>query len=90
MSLSWTFLTKSFLPLRYRDTICGIVIGKFIFSKYAGYHAEQTDNAAIMTRIYTHDESDIEFREAHNMTDQAVRREKCISFANMVRDARAR
>ena len=89
MSLSWTFLTKSFLPLRYRDTICGIVIGKFVFNKYAGYHAEQQDNY-VLTRMYTHDESDLEFREANNMTDSAVRREKSISFANMIRDARAR
>ena len=90
MSLSWTFLTKSFLPLRYRDTIAGIVIAKFAFNKYANYHDENADRMAIMTRVYTHDESDIEFREAHNMLDTAVRREKCISFANMVRDARAR
>ena len=43
-----------------------------------------------MTRIYTHDESDIEFREPTNMNDSAVRRDKTITFANMIRNERAR
>ena len=42
-----------------------------------------------MTRLYTHDESDIEFREVHNMADNAVRREKMMDFAKQIKKMRA-
>ena len=42
-----------------------------------------------MTRVYTHDESDIKFREVDNMTDSAVRRDKIISFAKSIKEKRA-
>jgi len=90
MSLSWTFLTKSFLPLRYRDYFAVMCIGKFGYNKYLNYIADQGDEEFIMTRVYTHDESDIAFREASNMTDAAVRRDKTIAFAKRIKEERAK
>ena len=89
MSLSWTFLTKSFLPLKYRDTFAVMLIGKFGYNKYVNYINEGDTHDAIMSRVYTHDESDIEFRETYNMVDSAVRRDKTITFANRVKAQRA-
>ena len=85
MSLSWTFLTKSFMPLRYRDMIAVIIIGKYSFTKYTNYFAEESDSNFIMGRMYTHDESDIGFQETHNMTDGHVRRTKMLAFANQIK-----
>ena len=81
MSLSWTYLTKSPLPLRYRDYFAVMYIGKFVLNKYMAAVSAQDDYDFVMTRVYTHDESDIKFREVDNMTDSAVRRDKIISFA---------
>ena len=39
--------------------------------------------------MYTTDESDVAFRELHNMQDAAVRRVKIMSFANEIREMRA-
>ena len=90
MSLSWTFLTKSFLPMRYRDYFAVICIGKFTFNKYISYMSDSSDDSFVMTRVYTHDESDIAFREPNNMTDGAVRRDKIISFAKKIKEERAK
>jgi hypothetical protein len=43
-----------------------------------------------MTRVYTHDESDIKFREGNNMADTAVRRDKTIAFAKRIKEERAK
>ena len=43
-----------------------------------------------MERLYTHDESDIHFREITNFTDAAVRRDKTIQFAKRIKEARAK
>ena len=43
-----------------------------------------------MTRIYTDDESDIQFREKYNKTDAAVRRKKIIEFAQKIKLERAK
>ena len=40
-------------------------------------------------RVYTHDESDIEFREPHNMTDGAVARDKILALNKEIKAARA-
>ena len=89
MSLSWTFLTKSFMPLRYRDTLAALIIVNFTANKWNSYHSEQVDNH-VMTRIYTHDESDIGFKDVGNMHDGSVRRQKAIDFANRVKLERAK
>ena len=90
MSLSWTFLTKSFLTHRYRDYIAMICIGKFAYNKYVNYVNDNNDSMRIMSRVYTTDESDVEFRETYNMTDAAVRRDKTLAFAQMIKEERAK
>lgn len=35
-------------------------------------------------RVYTHDESDIEFRERHNMMDHIVKREKIYALRDKI------
>ncbi len=41
------------------------------------------------TFIYTKDESDLDYKEAWNMSDAAVKREKVIKFADKIKAARA-
>ena len=81
MSLSWTYLTKSFVGMRYRDSIAVGLVTMFLYSKMIQHYSQERDREAIMTRFYTDDESDIEFREKTNKTDAAVRRKKIIEFA---------
>ena len=90
MSVSWNYLTKSAITLRYRDTIAGIIIGGFLYSKVIDRYSKQSDNDFVMTRVYNNDESDIEFREEYNKTDSAVRREKILSFAAKIKEERAK
>ena len=90
MSLSWTYLTKSFILMRYRDIVATTAIGIWAVGKYVTYRADKTDAEFVMTRMYTHDETDIEFGEVHNMTDGAVRRTKMIEFSNKIKMDRAR
>ena len=90
MSLSWSFLTKPFVLLRYRDMIAGIVIGKFVANKWITYNSDKSDYDWAMTKVYIHDESDIAFRESTNMVDSAVKRDKSIAFAKMVKEERAK
>ena len=78
------------MPLRYRDLIAGAIIGKYVASKYLEHRAKQMDYESIMTRVYTTDESDIEFRESTNMVDHAVRRVKLIEFAKRIKEERAK
>ena len=74
MSLSWTYLTKSFVLMRYRDVLAVSLVGTYFFSNYIQYQTHKADKEAIMDRFYTDDESDIEYRELYNKTDAAVRR----------------
>ena len=90
MSLSWTYLTKSPLPLRYRDYFAVMCIAKFAYNKYVNAISAQDDHDFVMTRVYTHDESDIKFREPDNMVDGAVRRTKILSFAKDIKEQRAK
>ena len=80
MSLSWTFLTKSFIGTKYRDVIAGIVVTKWVAGKLINNKARQNDNDNIMTRVYTNDESDIAFRDPMNKADHIVKREKLHAF----------
>ena len=90
MSLSWTYLTKSPLPLRYRDYFAVMCISKFVYNKYVNALVASDDHDFVMTRVYTHDESDIKFREPDNMVDSAVRRDKILSFAKGIKEQRAK
>ena len=42
-----------------------------------------------MQRVYTHDESDIQYREVTNRTDGAVKREHAIRYAEKIKLLRA-
>ena len=90
MSLSWTYLTKSFVGMRYRDSIAAAMVTMFLYSKMIQHYSQEADREAIMTRLYTDDESDIEFREKYNKTDAAVRRKKIIQFAQKIKEERAK
>ena len=78
MSLNYNYLTKSFLLLKYRDVIAVSMISTWVMGKFMQYNSTKSDHEFIFSRLYTHDESDIEFAETHNMTDGAVRRNKII------------
>ena len=90
MSLSWTFLTKPFVLLRYRDLLAGVAIGSFVATKWIQYNSDKSDYEWVMTRVYTHDESDIAFREDTNMVDSAVKRDKTVAFAKFIKEERAK
>ena len=90
MSLSWNYLTKPFIGMRYRELIGGIVISKWILCKWIDKNAIETDDSFVMVQQYTHDESDIAFREPNNMTDSAVRRQKKLEFSNRIKTERAK
>ena len=60
---------------------CTILIMNWVGGKYNTYCAQKRDYENITVRVYTHDESDIKFRERTNMADNAVKREKVMSFA---------
>ena len=74
MSLSWNFLTKPFIGLRYREVAAANVIGMFFFQYYIDTMSQKEDYEFVMTRTWNHDESDIAWREKLNETDDAVRR----------------
>ena len=65
-------------------------IDKFAYNKYVNAISAQDDHDFVMTRVYTHDESDIKFREPDNMVDGAVRRTKILSFAKDIKEQRAK
>ena len=90
MSLSWNFLTKPFIGLRYRELIAGSVIGMYGARTIIDYATESEDADNVMTRIYCHDESNIKWREVNNETDTAVRRQKLIQFSNFIKAERAK
>ena len=90
MSLSWNFLTKPFIGLRYRELIAGSVIGMYGARTIIDYATESEDADNVMTRVYCHDESNIKWREVNNETDTAVRRQKLIQFSNFIKAERAK
>jgi len=47
------------------------------------------DNDWINQRVYTHDESDITYRETGNKTDGAVKREHAMKYAEKIKKMRA-
>lgn len=89
MSFSWTYLTRRFFFQNYRDVIGIGIITSFFASKFLMYNSKRSDNEWTLTRVYTDDETDIEYREMTNKTDSAVKREKIMRFAKQIREARA-
>ena len=44
----------------------------------------------LQNRLYTDDESDVEFREIYNKADGAVKRERALKFAQRIKEERAK
>jgi hypothetical protein len=89
MSLSWTYLTRRFAGMNYRDFVAVSMIGSFMTSQYLSYHAKQDDNTFIMQRVYTTDQSSMAFRDSINQTDAAVKRDHAMRYATQVKQLRA-
>ena len=89
MSFSWTYLTRRFLLQNYRDMLAVTIVGTYVVGSHFKKIAEADDNNWVMQRVYTHDESDIKYREQTNRTDGAVKREHAIKYAEKIKKMRA-
>ena len=89
MSFSWTYLTRRFWMMNYRDTAAISMISTYGISKALTFIAQRDDNDWCNQRVYTHDESDIQYRSIENKTDGAVKREHAIRYAAKIRQLRA-
>jgi len=89
MSFSWTYLTRRFVLMNYRDYIAVSLITSYVGTKYVKWVSESDDNLWTMQHVYTHDESDIAYREEFNKTDGAVKREHAYKYAARIRQMRA-
>lgn len=78
MGFSWTYLTRRFWLMNYRDYVAMGMISSYAFSQYLRWVSENADNTWTFQRVYTDDESDIAFREANNKAYGAVKRERAI------------
>lgn len=85
MSFSWTYLTRRFLLLNYRDMLAVTIVGTYVAGHHLRSVAEANDNNWLRQHIYNHDESDIQYREQTNRTDGAVKREHAIKYAAKIR-----
>jgi hypothetical protein len=89
MSFSWTYLTRRFLLMNYRDMLAVGIVGTYAVGSYFQKVAQDDDNRWTMQRVYTHDESDIQYREVTNRTDGAVKREHAMRYAEKIKKLRA-
>lgn len=89
MSFSWTYLTRRFLLMNYRDSLAMAIVGTYVMGSYFQQVAKGDDNRWTMQRVYTHDESDIQYREVTNRTDGAVKREHAMRYAEKIKKMRA-
>jgi hypothetical protein len=89
MSFSWNYLTRRFVLMNYRDFLAVTVIGTWSASKYLEMNANEADDSWTLQRVYTHDESDINYREPGNRTDGAVKREHALRYAAKIKRMRA-
>jgi hypothetical protein len=89
MSFSWTYLTRRFILQSHRDMLAMTIIGTYITGAHFSRIQKNDDNAWTLQRVYTHDESDIEYREKTNRTDGAVKREHAMKYAEKIKKMRA-
>jgi hypothetical protein len=89
MSFSWTYLTRRFLFQNYRDFIALSIIGSYVTGAHFRKISQKDDNEWVMQQVYTHDESDIQYREVTNRTDGAVKREHAMKYAEKIKKLRA-
>lgn len=89
MSFSWTYLTRRFLLQNYRDTLAITIMSTYVLGNGLKYVTNTDDNNWARQTAYIHDESDIGYREMTNRTDQAVKREHAIRYAEKIKKMRA-
>jgi hypothetical protein len=89
MSFSWTYLTRRFILQSHRDMLAMTIIGTYICGAHFRRIGTNDDSAWVMQRVYTHDESDIQYREKTNRTDGAIKREHAMKYAEKIKKMRA-
>ena len=89
MSFSWTYLTRSFWMQNYRDYAAVGIVGTYVLGHAFSGIAAGHDDIWTRQRVYTHDESDIQYREVTNRTDGAVKREHAMRYAEKIKAMRA-
>jgi len=65
------------------------IVGSYIVGSHFKKIAANEDDKWIQQRVYTHDESDIQYREVTNRTDGAVKREHAMRYAEKIKKLRA-
>ena len=89
MSFSWTYLTRRFVGMNYRDYAAMMIVGTYSVGQVFRRVAQNDDNLWTRQQVYTHDETDIRYRETTNRTDGAVKREHAFKYAAKIRQMRA-
>ena len=89
MSFSWTYLTRRFVLMNYRDYAAVGLISSYGLATVGTYVSQNEDNEWTMQCLYTDDETDIAYREATNKTDGAVKRERALAYRDKIRAMRA-
>jgi len=80
----WNYLFRPILWMRHRELIVYGIFGFYVLNKSKSYIDKHKTHSFVKSRVYTHDESDIGYRERHNKMDSAVTREKIIKFRDDV------
>ena len=89
MSFSWTYLTRRFVLMNYRDYAAVGLITSYGVGTVWQQQAEKTDNDWVMQHVYTDDETDIAFRDVGNKTDGAVKRKLALQYRDKIHKMRA-
>ena len=89
MSFSWTYLTRRYVFMNYRDYAAVGLIGSYGVGSMITYFAENDDNEWTMQHVYTDDETDISYREVTNKTDGAVKRKLGLAYRDKIHALRA-
>ena len=89
MSFSWTYLTRRFVLMNYRDYVAVSIIGSYAVGKTFQAIAEKDDTVWTMQHVYTEDESDVAFKEVTNKTDGAVKRKLALAYCDKIKMMRA-
>ena len=75
--------------MNYRDMLAVSIVGTYVVGSYFQQVAKGDDDRWILQRVYTHDESDIQYREVTNRNDGAVKREHAMRYAEKIKKLRA-
>ena len=89
MSFSWTYLTRRFVGMNYRDYAAMMMVSTYVVGQTFRATTKSDDNLWTRQQVYTHDETDIRYRETTNRTDGAVKREHAMKYAAKIKAMRA-